>query len=81
MRANTRRLQTPASEETADTGLVVTHDNGQVKVRRAARRLARRGRGHQARHIIFTIDKEPTYEPDVAGDRAKMRGPAAARLP
>lgn len=75
-----KALQAPATDQTASTGLVVTLDNGQVKV------VAPRAGSPSAEanispgDLIFTIDKEPTYDLTLPEIEQKLRGPAGSEV-
>lgn len=73
-------LQAQAAEESASTGLVVTLASGQLKV------VAPRDGSPAAKvdikpgDVIFTIDKEPTYDLTLPEIEQKLRGPADSEV-
>src|SRR4029077_1535730 len=75
-----KALQSPTADDSASTGLVVTLDNGQLKV------VAPRAGSPSAEaaikpgDIIYTIDKEPTYDLTLPEIEQKLRGPAASEV-
>ena len=74
-----KALQNRTPEESALTGLVITLDNGQVKV------VAPRDGSPAARadikpgDIIFTIDKDPTYDLTLPRSNRSCAGRPTAR--
>jgi carboxyl-terminal processing protease len=78
--AEYQALQSQASEESAVTGLVVTHDNGQVKVVAPRDGSPAAAADIKPGDIIFTIDKEPTYDLTLPEIEQKLRGPAGSEV-
>ena len=78
--AEYQALQSPASEESAVTGLVVTHDNGQVKVVAPRDGSPAAAADIKPGDMIFTIDKEPTYDLTLPEIEQKLRGPAGSEV-
>ncbi|HEY8871522.1 MAG TPA: S41 family peptidase [Stellaceae bacterium] len=75
-----KALQGQASDESAQTGLVVTHDNGQVKVVAPRDGSPAAAADIKPGDMIFTIDKEPTYDMTLAEIEQKLRGPADSEV-
>jgi carboxyl-terminal processing protease len=73
-------LQTPAAEQSASTGLVVTLDNGQVKVVAPRAESPAAAAGIDPGDFIYTIDKEPTYDMTLPEIEQKLQGPAASAV-
>jgi carboxyl-terminal processing protease len=75
-----KALQSPASDESAATGLVVTHDNGQVKIVAPRDGSPAAAADIKPGDIIFSIDKEPTYDLTLPEIEQKLRGPAGSEV-
>lgn len=75
-----KALQNQSPEESAATGLVVTHDNGQVKVVAPRDGSPAATADIKPGDIIFTIDKEPTYDLTLPEIEQKLRGPAGSEV-
>jgi carboxyl-terminal processing protease len=75
-----KALQSQSPEESAATGLVVTHDNGQVKVVAPRDGSPAATADIKPGDIIFTIDKEPTYDLTLPEIEQKLRGPAGSEV-
>jgi len=75
-----KALQGQASDESAQTGLVVTHDNGQVKVVAPRDGSPAAAADIKPGDMIFTIDKEPTYDMTLMEIEQKLRGPADSEV-
>ena len=75
-----KALQSQASDESAATGLVVTHDNGQVKVVAPRDGSPAATADIKPGDMIFTIDKEPTYDLTLPEIEQKLRGPADSEV-
>jgi carboxyl-terminal processing protease len=71
--------QKPASE-TASIGLVVTIDNSQLKVVSPRDGSPAADAGMKPGDIIFTIDKEPTYDLTLTEIEQRLRGPAGTEV-
>ncbi len=73
-------LQKQTADESASTGLVVTLDKGQLKVvsPRAGSPAAKAD--IKPGDIIFTIDKEPTFDLTLPEIEQKLRGPAGSEV-
>ena len=75
-----RALQAPAKEDAGTLGLVVTIENGQLKVISpqdgSPSALAGIGPGD----VIFAIDKEPVYDLSLAEAERKLRGPVGSEV-
>ena len=75
-----KALQNRSPEESATTGLVVTHDNGQVKVVAPRDGSPAAAADIKPGDIIFTIDKGPTYDLTLPEIEQKLRGPADSEV-
>src|SRR6266436_4946646 len=75
-----KALQSQAADERAATGLVVTHDNGQVKVVAPRDGSPAAAADIKPGDMIFTIDKEPTYDLTLPEIEQKLRGPADSEV-
>jgi carboxyl-terminal processing protease len=69
-----RAMQTPANENQASLGLVVTIQNGQLKVVSPQDGSPAAKAGIQPGDPIFAIDKEPTYDLTLGEAEQKLRG-------
>ena len=74
-----KALKAPA-EDTASTGLVLTVDNGQLKVVSPRDGSPAADAGIKPGDLIFTIDKEPTYDLTLSEIEQKLRGPADSEV-
>lgn len=74
------RTQTQEPEETASTGLVVTIDSGQVKVVSPRDGSPAATVDIKPGDLIFSIDKEPTYDLTLPEIEQKLRGPAGSEV-
>jgi len=75
-----KALQTPTADESASTGLVVTLDNGQLKVVSPRAGSPAADAAIKPGDVIFTIDKEPTYDLTLPEIEQKLRGPAGSEV-
>ena len=75
-----KALQSQSREESAGTGLVVTHDNGQVKVVAPRDGSPAATADIKPGDIIFSIDKEPTYDLTLPEIEQKLRGAAGSEV-
>jgi len=75
-----KALQGRASDESAATGLVVTHDNGQVKVVAPRDSSPAAAADIKPGDMIFMIDKEPTYDMTLVEIEQKLRGPTDSEV-
>jgi carboxyl-terminal processing protease len=75
-----KTLQTQNLGETGSAGLVVTHDNGQVKVVAPRDGSPAAAADIKPGDIIFTIDKEPTYDLTLPEIEQKLSGPADSEV-
>jgi carboxyl-terminal processing protease len=75
-----KALQNPPTDESASTGLVVTLDNGQLKVVSPRDGSPAASADIKPGDIIFTIDKEPTYDLTLPEIEQKLRGPAGSEV-
>src|SRR2546430_5018728 len=75
-----RALKAPTSEESASPGLVVTLENSQLKVVSPRDGSPAAAAGIKPGDLIFTIDKEPTYDLTLPEIEQKLRGPAGSEV-
>ena len=75
-----RAMQTPTDDERVGLGLVVTIDNGQLKVISPQDGSPAAQAGIKPGDLIFTIDKEPTYDLTLGEAEQKLRGPAGSEV-
>src|SRR5438105_1069126 len=75
-----KSLKEPTSEESASPGLVVTLDNSQLKVVAPRDGSPAAAAGIKPGDLIFTIDKEPTYDLTLPEIEQKLRGPADSEV-
>jgi carboxyl-terminal processing protease len=78
--AEYKALQNRTPDESASTGLVVTLANGQVKVVAPRDGSPAASADIKPGDIIFTIDKDPTYDLTLAEIEQKLRGPAGSEV-
>jgi carboxyl-terminal processing protease len=78
--AEYKALQTPTPDANASTGLVVTMDNGQVKVVAPRHGSPAAEVDIKPGDLIFSIDKEPTYDMSLPEIERKLRGPAGSEV-
>src|SRR5438309_7933176 len=74
-----KALKAPAAE-TASPGLVVTLENSQLKVISPRDGSPAAAAGIKPGDLIFTIDKEPTYDLTLPEIEQKLRGPADSEV-
>ncbi len=72
--------QTPANDDAATLGLVVTIESGQLKVISPQDGSPAARAGITPGDVIFTIDKEPTYDMTLGEAEQKLRGPAGSEV-
>lgn len=75
-----KALQNPTSDESASPGLVVTLDSGQLKVVSPLDGTPAASADIKPGDIIFTIDKEPTYDLTLPEIEQKLRGPVDSEV-
>src|SRR5215831_21299018 len=75
-----KAMQTPANDGQVGLGLVVTIENGQLKVISPQDGSPAAQAGIKPGDLIFSIDKEPTYDLTLAEAEQKLRGPAGSEL-
>jgi carboxyl-terminal processing protease len=78
--AEYKALQNPTTDESASPGLVVTLDNSQLKVVSPRDGSPAASADIKPGDIIFTIDKEPTYDLTLPEIEQKLRGPADSEM-
>src|SRR5215472_2112331 len=75
-----KAMQTPANDGQVGLGLVVTIENGQLKVISPQDGSPAAQAGIKPGDLIFSIDKQPTYDLTLAEAEQKLRGPAGSEL-
>src|SRR5438270_8165810 len=75
-----KALQTPANDNQASLGLVVTIENGQLKVISPQDGSPAAQAGIKPGDLIYSIDKEPTYDLTLGEAEQKLRGPAGSEV-
>ena len=75
-----RAMQAPANEDQANIGLVVTIDNGQLKVIAPQDGSPAARSGIKPGDLIFAIDKDPTYDLTLGEAEQKLRGPVGSKV-
>ena len=78
--AEYKALRTQTAAASATTGLVVTMENGQVKVVAPRDGSPAAAVDIKPGDLIFTIDKEPTYDMTLPEVEQKLRGPADSEV-
>jgi carboxyl-terminal processing protease len=75
-----KALQNPANDNEASAGLVMTIENGQLKVISPQDGSPAAQAGVTPGDVIFSIDKEPTYDLTLREAEQKLRGPADSEV-
>src|SRR5580704_6642944 len=75
-----KALQNPANDNVASVGLVMTIENGQLKVISPQDGSPAAQAGVTPGDVIFSIDKEPTYDLTLREAEQKLRGPADSEV-
>jgi carboxyl-terminal processing protease len=75
-----KAIQTPTNDAQAGLGLVVTIGNGQLKVISPQDGSPAARAGIKPGDLIFSIDKEPTYDLTLAEAEQKLRGPPGSEI-
>ncbi len=75
-----KALQNRAPDNSASTGLVVTLDNSQLKVVAPRDGSPAASADIKPGDLIFSIDKEPTYDLTLPEIEQKLRGPAGSEV-
>ncbi len=75
-----RAMQTPANDDQASLGLVVTIENGQLKVIAPQDGSPAAQAGIKPGDLIYAIDKDPTYDLTLGEAEQKLRGPAGSEV-
>jgi carboxyl-terminal processing protease len=78
--ATFRALQAPAKEDAGTLGLVVTIENGQLKVISPQDGSPAARAGIRPGDVIFAIDKQPVYDLTLGEAEQKLRGPAGSEV-
>jgi carboxyl-terminal processing protease len=75
-----KAMQNPANDNLAGVGMVVTIENGQLKVISPQDGSPAAQAGVNPGDVIFSIDKEPTYDLTLGESEQKLRGPADSEV-
>jgi len=75
-----KATQNPANDNVAGVGMVVTIENGQLKVISPRDGSPAALAGITPGDVIFSIDKEPTYDLTLHEAEQKLRGPADSEV-
>ena len=75
-----RAMQTPANDDQVSLGLVVTIENGQLKVIAPQDGSPAARAGIKPGDLIYAIDKDPTYDLTLGEAEQKLRGPAGSEV-
>src|SRR5215472_12345618 len=75
-----KTMQKPANDNEAGLGLVVTIENGQLKVISPEDGSPGAAAGLKPGDLIFSIDKEPTYDLTLSEAEQKLRGTADSEV-
>src|SRR4029077_3999402 len=75
-----KALPAPTDREAETSGLVVTIDNGQLKVISPEDGSPAARAGVRPGDIIFAINKEPVYDLSLTEAEQKLRGPAGSEV-
>ena len=75
-----KAMQNPANDDQASLGLAVTIDSGQLKVISPQDGSPAAQAGIKPGDLIYSIDKEPTYDLTLAEAEQKLRGPAGSEV-
>ena len=75
-----KATQNPANDNVAGVGMVVTIENGQLKVISPQDGSPAAQAGVTPGDVIFSIDKEPTYDLTLHEAEQKLRGPADSEV-
>jgi carboxyl-terminal processing protease len=78
--ATFKAMQSPANDDRVGLGLVVTIDNGQLKVISPQDGSPAAQAGIKPGDVIFMIDKEPIYDLTLGEVEQKLRGPAGSEV-
>jgi carboxyl-terminal processing protease len=75
-----RASQTPANDDDAALGLVLTMENGQLQVISPQDGSPAAHAGIRPGDVIFRIDKEPAYDMTLGEAEQKLRGPTGSEI-
>src|SRR5215475_5779896 len=75
-----KATQTPANDNQVNPGLMVTIENGQLKVISPQDGSPAALAGIKPGDLIFSIDKEPVYDLTLTEAERKLRGPAGSEV-
>jgi len=75
-----KALQAPANDNQTGVGMVVTIENGQLRIISPQDGSPAGQAGVKPGDVIFSIDKEPTYDLTLGEAEQKLRGPAGSEV-
>ena len=75
-----KAMQAPANDNQVGLGLIVTIENGQLKVISPQDGSPAAQAGIKPGDLIFTIDKEPVYDLTLGEAEQKLRGPSGSEV-
>ena len=75
-----KAMQNPANDNLAGVGMVLTIENGQLKVISPQDGSPAAQAGVNPGDVIFSIDKEPTYDLTLREAEQKLRGPPGSEV-
>jgi carboxyl-terminal processing protease len=75
-----KALQKPAHEDQAGLGMVLTIENGELRVISAQDGSPAEKAGIQPGDLIFAVEKEPAYEMTLAEAEQTLRGPTGSEV-
>jgi len=75
-----KALQAPANDNQTGVGMVVTIENGQLRIISPQDGSPAAQAGVKPGDVIFSIDKEPTYDLTLGEAEQKLRGPAGSEV-
>ncbi len=75
-----KATQTPANDNQVGLGLIVTIENGQLKVISPQDGSPAARAGIKPGDLIYSIDKEPVYDLTLGEAQQKLRGPAGSEV-
>src|SRR5690349_18620524 len=75
-----KAMQAPANDNQVGLGLIVTIENGQLKVISPQDGSPAAQAGIKPGDLIYAIDKDPTYDLTLGEAEQKLRGPAGSQV-
>jgi carboxyl-terminal processing protease len=75
-----KALQAPANDNQTGVGMVVTIENGQLRIISPQDGSPAAQAGVKPGDVIFSIDKEPTYDLTLGEAEQRLRGPAGSEV-